>query len=227
MYMATKMTAKKRESGTPQSALTELRGKGDVPGIVYGYQAETTPLTVSEIDLIKTLRESGRNGVINLELDGKTFNVVMSDYQMDALKGNFKHVDFLAINMSDELEVSVNVHTIGEAAGESEGGIVNQPNREVNVKVKPSDIPDAIEVDISKLEIGDSISVEDIRGTVSYEILDDDDFLLVSVSAPRTQEELDELEETPETEGDEPEVVGSDEDSDSESDSDEEKEAKN
>lgn len=221
MYMATKMKAQKRESGTPHSALTELRNQGDVPGIVYGYQAETTPLTVSEIDLIKTLRESGRNGVINLELDGKTFNVVLNDYQMDALKGNFKHVDFLAINMSDELEVAAAVHTVGEAPGEKEGGIVNQPNREVNIKVKPSEIPDAIEVDISNLEIGDSLSVADIRGTVSYEILDDDDFLLVSVSAPRTQEEMDELEETPETEGAEPEVVGSEE----ESESDEEKEA--
>lgn len=221
MNMATKMKAQKRESGTPQSSLTELRGKGNVPGIVYGYQAETTPLTVAEIDLIKTLRESGRNGVINLELDGKTYNVVLSDYQMDALKGNFKHVDFLAINMSDELEIAVAVHTEGEAAGEKEGGIVNQPNREVHIKVKPSEIPDSIEVDVSKLEIGDHLSVGDIRDTVSYEILDEDDFLLVSVTAPRTQEEMDELEETTETEGAEPEVVGSDE----ESDSDEEKQA--
>lgn len=221
MYMATKMKAQKRESGTPQSSLTELRGKGEVPGVVYGYQAETTPLTVNELDLIKTLRESGRNGVINLELDGKKYNVVLSDYQMDALKGNFKHVDFLAINMSDELEIAVAVHTEGEAAGEKEGGIVNQPNREVHIKVKPSEIPDSIEVDVSKLEIGDHLSVGDIRDTVSYEILDEDDFLLVSVTAPRTQEEIDELEETPETEGAEPEVVGSDE----ESDSDEEKQA--
>lgn len=221
MNMATKMKAQKRVSGTPQSALTELRGKGEVPGVVYGYQAETTPLTVNEIELIKTLRESGRNGVINLELDGKKYNVVLSDYQMDALKGNFKHVDFLAINMSDELEIAVAVHTEGEAAGEKEGGIVNQPNREVHIKVKPSEIPDSIEVDVSKLEIGDHLSVGDIRDTVSYEILDEDDFLLVSVTAPRTQDELDELEETPETEGAEPEVVGSDE----ESDSDEEKQA--
>ena len=76
-------------------------------------------------------------------------------------------------------------------------------------------------MDVSKLEIGDRISVGDIRDTVSYEILDEADYLLVSATAPRTQEEIDELEETPETEGAEPEVVGSDE----ESDSDEEKEA--
>ena len=205
--MSINMKAQKRESGKPHSALTELRGKGDVPGIVYGYQAETTPLTVSEIDLIKTLRESGRNGVINLELDGSTYNVVLSDYQMDALKGSFKHVDFLAINMSDELEVSATVHITGESPGEKEGGIVNQPNREVNIKVKPSDIPDALEVDVSNLAIGDTLTVGDIRSTVSYEILDEDDFILVSVTAPRTQEEIDEL-EAPADENAEPEVVG-------------------
>lgn len=205
--MSINMKAQKRESGKPHSALTELRGKGDVPGIVYGYQAETTPLTVSEIDLIKTLRESGRNGVINLELDGSTYNVVLSDYQMDALKGSFKHVDFLAINMSDELEVAAAVHITGESPGEKEGGIVNQPNREVNIKVKPSDIPDALEVDVSNLAIGDTLTVGDIRSTVSYEILDEDDFILVSVTAPRTQEEIDEL-EAPADENAEPEVVG-------------------
>lgn len=206
--MAIKMKAQKRESGTPHSALTELRIKGDVPGVVYGYQAETTPLTVSEKDLIKTLRESGRNGVISLELDGKNLNVVLSDYQMDALKGNFKHVDFLAVNMSDELEVAATVYMIGESPGEKAGGVVNQPNREVNIKVKPADIPDSLEVDVSKLEIGDTLTVADIRGTVSYEILDEDDFILVSVTAPRTQEEMDELEEVAGTEGAEPEVVG-------------------
>ena len=208
--MSIKMKAQKRESKVAQSALTELRQKGEVPGIIYGFKTESIALSVSEIDLIKTLRESGRNGVISLELDGKSHNVVLSDFQKDALKGTFKHVDFLSINMSDELEVDTVVHLIGESPAEKQSGIVTQPNREVTIKVKPSDIPDALEVDVSKLEIGDSISVEDIRGTVSYEILNDDDFLLVAAEAPRTQEELDEL-ETPDAADVEPEVVGTDE----------------
>ncbi|TWT28619.1 50S ribosomal protein L25/general stress protein Ctc [Planomicrobium sp. CPCC 101110] len=207
--MTGKITAQKRESGKPHSVLTDLRGKGEVPGVVYGYQVETTPISVSEIDLIKTLRESGRNGVISLEVDGKTINVVLSDYQMDALKGSFKHVDFLAVNMSDELEVSVAVHTIGESAGEKESGVLNQPNREVTIKVKPADIPDALEIDVTTLAIGDHITVGDIRNTVSYEILEDDDFILVSVTAPRTDEELESL-ETPTGEDAEPEVIGED-----------------
>lgn len=204
--MTIKMTAQTRESGTPHSKLTNLRGAGNVPGVVYGYQTETTPITVSEIELIKTLRESGRNGVINMEVDGKTLNVVLSDFQRDALKGSFKHVDFLAVNMADELEVNVTVHLLGDSAGEKAGGVVNQPNREILIKVKPSDIPDSIEVDVAKLEIGGTITVGDIRGTVSYEILDEDDFILVSVTAPRTQEEIDEL-EAPADDAAQPEVV--------------------
>lgn len=207
--MSTKISAQKRETGTPHSALTDLRGKGDVPGVVYGYQTETISVSVSETDLIKTLRESGRNGVINLEVEGKTLNVVLSDFQRDALKGSFKHVDFLAVNMSEELEVSVAVHTTGEAAGETEGGVVNQPNREVTIKVKPSDIPDSLDIDVSELAIGDHISVGDIRGNVSYEILDEDDFLLVSVTAPTVEAETEETDEDAE-----PEVIGSKEDAD-------------
>ncbi|TWT06219.1 50S ribosomal protein L25/general stress protein Ctc [Planomicrobium sp. CPCC 101079] len=204
--MTGKITAQKRESGKPHSVLTDLRGKGEVPGVVYGYQVETTPISVSEIDLIKTLRESGRNGVISLDVDGKTINVVLSDYQMDALKGSFKHVDFLAVNMSDELEVSVAVHTVGESAGEKENGVLNQPNREVTIKVKPADIPDALEVDVTNLAVGDHITVGDIRGNVSYEILEEDDFILVSITAPTLDVEL----ETPTDEDAEPEVIGED-----------------
>ncbi|ANU15767.1 50S ribosomal protein L25/general stress protein Ctc [Planococcus maritimus] len=208
--MATKMTAVKRETGKPQSALTDLRGEGNVPGVVYGYKMETTSIVMSEIDLIKTLRESGRNGVISLEINGKSTNVVLSDYQMDSLKGNFKHVDFLAINMSEEIDVDATVHVIGESAGEKEGGVVTQPNREVHIRVKPSDIPDSVDIDVSELEIGDSVSVSDIRDKFSFEILNDDDFLLISVTAPRTEEELEELETTDEGE-EEPEVVGDNE----------------
>nr|WP_316047240.1 hypothetical protein [Planococcus glaciei] len=78
--------------------------------------------------------------------------------------------------------------------------------------MKPADIPDALEVDVANLAIGDTATVGDIRGTVSYEILDEDDFILVSVTAPRSQDELDEL-ETPAAEDAEPEVVGGESDS--------------
>lgn len=201
--MATTVKAQSREKGK-QSNLTSLRGEGLVPAVVYGYKTESSSIAVSEIDLLKTLREVGRNGVMKLDVDGKAVNVVLSDYQMDVLKGNFVHADFLAINMSDELDVNVTVVPTGDSAGVKEGGVLNQPNREVTIKVKPSAIPDSIEVDVTDLAIGESLTVGDIREKSEYNILNEDDFTLVSVSAPRSDEEL-------ETTADEPAVADDEE----------------
>ncbi len=187
-----------RETGK-QSNLTELRHEGFVPAVVYGYKTDSTTIAVSEIDLLKTLREVGRNGVMKLDVDGKSVNVVLSDYQMDVLKGKFVHADFLAINMSDELDVNVAVHLTGDSAGVREGGVLNQPNRELTVKVKPSEIPDSIDIDVSELAIGETLTVGDVREKIKFNVMNEDDFTLASVGAPRSDEEL-------ETTADEPAV---------------------
>lgn len=187
-----------RETGK-QSNLTELRHEGFVPAVVYGYKTDSTTIAVSEIDLLKTLREVGRNGVMKLDVDGKSVNVVLSDYQMDVLKGKFVHADFLAINMSDELDVNVTVHLTGDSAGVREGGVLNQPNRELTVKVKPSEIPDSIDIDVSELAMGETLTVGDVREKIKFNVMNEDDFTLASVGAPRSDEEL-------ETTADEPAV---------------------
>jgi len=104
---------------------------------------------------------------------------------------------------------NVHVNLVGESLGEKAGGVIQQPNREINIKVKPSDIPDSFDIDISKLDIGDSILVEDIRKDSKFEILDEDDYSLVLISAPRTEEELEALDaETTEEVSAETAVIG-------------------
>jgi large subunit ribosomal protein L25 len=196
--LTTTVKTQTREKGK-HSNLTELRHGGFVPAVVYGYKTDSTTISVNELDLLKTLREVGRNGVMKLDVDGKSVNVVLSDYQMDSLKGKFVHADFLAINMADELEVNVVVHLIGDASGVREGGVLNQPNRELTVKVKPSDIPDSIDIDVSELAIGETLTVGDVRKKVKFNVINEDDFTLASVGAPRSDEEL-------ETTADEPSV---------------------
>ncbi|WP_205407185.1 50S ribosomal protein L25/general stress protein Ctc [Sporosarcina sp. PTS2304] len=194
---------------TNKTTLAQLRNDGWIPSVVYGYKTESTPISVKERDLIDTLRETGRNGVIKLNVDGKDVNVVLSDYQSDVLKGNITHADFLAINMTEELEVEVVINLVGQSPGEKEGGIVQQPIREVTIRVKPSDIPESIDLDVSELQIGDTLLVSDIRTKAAYEILNDDEDTLVLVSAPRTEAEMEALDET--ADGDaEPEVIGED-----------------
>ncbi|MCM3712167.1 50S ribosomal protein L25/general stress protein Ctc [Sporosarcina luteola] len=205
--MSTAIQSKSREVKT-RSALTALRNDGFIPSVVYGYNTESTPIAVKESDLLKTLREVGRNGVLKLEVDGKQLNVVLNDFQEDALIGDIRHADFLAIDMAEELEVDVTVHLVGNSVGEKEGGVVQQPNREVTIKVKPSDIPESFEVDISEMQIGDTITVADVRAKSKFEILSDDDYALVLISAPRTEAEMEELEADAGAANAEPEVIG-------------------
>lgn len=205
--MSTAIQSKRRETKT-RSALSALRKDGYIPSVVYGYKTESTPIAIKERDLLFTLRETGRNGVIKLDVDGEELNVVLNDYQQDALIGDIRHADFLAINMTEELEVNVTVNLVGESIGEKEGGIVQQPNFEVLIKVKPSDIPESFDVDVSGLKIGETITVGDVREQSKFEILNDDDYSLVLISAPRTEAELDELDADGAAPDAEPEVVG-------------------
>ena len=116
---------------------------------------------------------------MKLQLDGNEVNVVLNDYQSDALKGTVLHADFLAINMTEELEVSVQINLVGDSIGEKEGGVIQQPNWELDIKVKPSDIPETFDVDISDLDIGETLTVADIREKSKYEILNEDDYALL------------------------------------------------
>ncbi len=187
--MSTSIKAKAREAHK-RSVKTELRKTGYVPAIVYGFKTESTPIAVNEKELEKTIRTEGRNAILSLDVDGKKVNAVLKEVQKEPLKGKLIHLDFLAVSMRQELEVEVPVVATGTSVGVKEGGVLQQPNRELKLTVKPSDIPENIEVDITELAIGDTLTVGDIRDKVDFTIVDEDDVVLVTVSAPISEAEL-------------------------------------
>ncbi|CAM4219551.1 50S ribosomal protein L25/general stress protein Ctc [Jeotgalicoccus halotolerans] len=187
-----KLASNKRAEKSKQSELKELRQNGKVPAVVYGFETENTSLSVDENEFIKVIREVGRNGVIDLEVAEGTTQVMVNDYQFDALKNQITHIDFIAINMQTEVTVEVQIVLEGEAPGQKEGGVLEQPLFEVSVTAKPADIPETIEVDISELNIGDSIHVEDIRSKGNFVIENEDTDAVVIVSAPTEEPEEDE-----------------------------------
>lgn len=201
-----KLVANSRESLT-KGELNELRAAGKVPAVLYGYNVENTSVTVDEVEFIKLIREIGRNGVIDLELDGKTVQAMVNEYQFESLKNRVDHIDFIAINMDEERTVEVSVVTVGEAAGEKEGGVVEQPNFVVEVTARPADIPEELEVNVEALEIGDSITVGDIRDKFSFTIENEDDTTLAMVSVPQeeVEEDAEDSEEAPAEESSEDE----------------------
>lgn len=203
-----KIEAKVRE-GKQRSVLTALRNEGFVPAVLYGFETDNKSIAVKERDVIMAIREVGRNGVVELDVEGEVHNVVLHDYQKEILRDNLTHIDFLAIDMNELLEVDVFVNPVGKAAGESEGGVVEQPVREITIMVKPTEIPETFDVNIEALNISDTITVGDIRKESPFEIVNEDEDVLVVLSAPRSEEELEALEEGLEEAGDaEPEVIG-------------------
>ncbi|GIO24244.1 50S ribosomal protein L25/general stress protein Ctc [Oceanobacillus sp. J11TS1] len=201
--MAVKLNAQKRED-LAKSATNEIRNSGRIPAVVYGKDKEAKTVSVDSIDLIKTVRDEGRNAIISLQVEGgDAVDVMLHDYQIDPIKDNLLHADFYIVNMSEEMDVEVSVRLEGQAKGEKEGGVLQQPFYEIQVRAKPSDIPEEIVVDVSDLEVNDSLSISDLTPTGNYEFLDSPDTVIASVVPPTTEEEI----ETDADEGAEPEVI--------------------
>ncbi|AYA74046.1 50S ribosomal protein L25/general stress protein Ctc [Bacillus sp. Y1] len=187
--MTTQLHAQEREDFR-QSTLSIMRHEGQVPAVVYGTNVDSKALYINASDFLKTIREVGRNGVISLDLDGETYDVILSDYQMDPIKKEILHADFLAVDMSKEIQVNVRVTLVGEAAGVKDGGVLQQPLHEVSITATPADIPQVIEVDVSNLQVGETMSIADIQGRTSYHINNEDEETIVSILPPRQEEEI-------------------------------------
>ncbi|MBW8351497.1 50S ribosomal protein L25/general stress protein Ctc [Bacillus sp. IITD106] len=186
--MSTVLEAKSRTNGK-RSQLTAIRRQGNIPAVVYGYQVENTPISVDGADFMKTMREVGRNGVISLDLEGKKINVILHEYQEDSLKNNIVHADFLAIDLNQEIEANVRVELSEDSQGVKEGGVLQVLLHELSVTAVPDEIPEVIQIDITNLNIGESITVGEIRGNVSCTINHEDDEPIANIQPPRTQEE--------------------------------------
>lgn len=208
-----KLKAVKREDHTT-SATKKLRGQGQVPAVVYGKDKETKSIAVNSIELVKTVRDEGRNAIISLDVENdKPVDVMLHDYQMDMLKDELIHADFYIVDMSEEMDVDVTIRLEGEAAGTKEGGVLQQPLFELVVRAKPNNIPDEIVVDVADLDIGDSITIADLPKSDKYEILEEEDTAVATVTAPTEEEDL---EPSDEDESAEPELVGAEDDDEEE-----------
>ncbi|WP_366248405.1 50S ribosomal protein L25/general stress protein Ctc [Terribacillus aidingensis] len=188
--MAVKLKADKRDNNT-KSYIRGLREEGVVPAVVYGKGKEPVSVAVDSVDLLKTVRDEGKNAIISLDIKGESVDVMLHDYQTDPLKASLVHADFYVVNMSEARNVEVPIQLEGEAPGSNEGGVLQQPLFDLEISAKPNDIPDQITVDVSKLEVGDSISVGDLPTDGAYEILTDADTTIATVTAPTAEIETD------------------------------------
>ena len=157
------LEAQKREPGT-KNAARRVRVGGKIPAVVYGAGKDAAAVAVDPRQVLRILRsESGHNTIFDLALDSDRVKAMIVDWQFEPIKGTLLHVDLQRIAMDKRLTVTVPVVLKGEAEGvKTEGGILEQLLREIEIECLPSDIPKNLEVDISHLVFGVEVRVKDL-----------------------------------------------------------------
>jgi large subunit ribosomal protein L25 len=184
-----------RRTEVGKGAARRARAAGRVPGIVYGKGMEPVAVEVSRRELVTAFHsDAGMNTLLDIELEGKTTLALARELQRDPVKGTLLHVDFVKIDAKQAVEVEVPVHVIGEAPGQKEGGVLEHPLFQLHVRCLPLEVPESIEVDVSSLNIGDALRVQDITTDDKFEILNDPEAAVVAVAAPVSEEELEAME---------------------------------
>ncbi|MEX0825303.1 MAG: 50S ribosomal protein L25 [Acidimicrobiia bacterium] len=170
-----------------------LRGAGKVPAILYGRGLDPQALVVDRRELYAVLHtEAGSNALINLEVEGtkKPFLTVAREIQRHPVRGEVAHLDFISISLDVKIHAEVGIEFHGVPGPvRTEGALVETIRNSVMVEALPLDIPAHIQLDISAMEVGDTLKVSDLGAIAGVEYLDDEDASIVTVIIPRIVEE--------------------------------------
>ena len=170
-----------------------LRAQGKIPGVFYGPGLEPTPLTLSPKELEKALRgERGRNVVFKLSIGGNDELAMVKDVTTDPVSQELLHVDLYRVFEDKQLEIDVPFHALGRAAGVVQGGVLNVTRRTLPLRTTPANIPVSIDVDVTPLNLRDTISVEEVTLPERVECLLAPKLTLVIILEPRKATAADE-----------------------------------
>ena len=204
----------KREA-TGTNANRRLRREGALPGVLYGGGKDSVPIQLDRATMHRLIKEGGENAVFLLKLTGTkdSRHAMVRDLDLDPISRQIRHVDFQRVLLTEKVRVQVHVELVGEAVGvKTDGGVLDFVTREVGVEALPTDIPTAIEVDVSDLHIGQHLEVGDLQVPEGVEITDEPGRVIAAVAQSRVAASLEveeeEGEDLIEAAADEPEVIG-------------------
>lgn len=178
-----KITAIPRDTG--KGPANRLRSQGYIPAVLYGKQVGNLALALNAKELNKVVEQRGASAVSTVEMDGQKYTAVIRELQRHPVRGDILHCDLFQVSEKDRIETVVPIQLIGEAKGVNAGGILQYQLREVEIECQISQIPEAIEGDISALEIGDSLKVADLIVPEGVEVITDPETVVASITAPQ------------------------------------------
>ena len=202
----------RKEIGTRK--VKHLRNEGWIPGVIYGHGEKSRPIMIQEEELTNVIHNLHSEAtLLTLDLGGKELQVLMREVSRNPLTEKLLHVDFQHIHENEEINVHVILEFTGKPNGVEEGGILNIEHRDLIIRCLPKDIPEKIAVDITDLEIGQSIHIKDLRIPEGVKVEEDPSSTVLNILSPRKIVEVQPVEEEIPIgeEAEEPEVIAKEE----------------
>lgn len=180
-------------------ASRRLRRTGKVPAILYGGDAEPVQLSVDHNEMVRHLEhEAFYSHILSIEVDGKTENAVLKDLQRHPSKAQILHADFMRVVAGQSMRMTVPLHFVGEDKSpgiKNNGGVLDRLRNELEIECLPRNLPEYIEVDVSGLDVNESIHLEELtlpEGVTSVAQAHGENWTVVAVHVPRAAVETDE-----------------------------------
>lgn len=172
-----------KRTGETKSQMNQARKQGRIPAVLYGIGKDTLSLEVNEKDILDILKKNPRAILQGKSSDEKVVPVLVQNIQRDPISGKLLHIDFHHVNMTESMDSKVTIHFCGDAIGIKAGGVLQVEMYEVEVRCMPGDLPTSMEVDISKLAIGDHLFVSDLVFQSGIEVLTDPKTVMIQIKA--------------------------------------------
>lgn len=185
----------KREKKCCHAAKKE-RKNGKVPGVLYGKELNNFLFEIGELELNSQIKKTGEHGVININVDGNEQKALIKEVQRDPMKHNIIHIDLEKLSGNESIQTQIPIVFEGEGAVKSKGGILQKERMAVKVQCKANNIPKSINVDLSKLNIGDMLRVGDLEVSEEITFVDHLNSVIISVTENNfVDENMDSLDE--------------------------------
>lgn len=172
-----------------------LRADGFIPGVLYG-KDHARAIVVAERELRTVMTgPSGLHAILDVVIEGQStvHPSILAEYQQDPIRGTISHVDLREVRLDQAIHATVSIQLVGDPVGVKSGGMLSLVARELHVEALPADVPEHIEIDVTHLEVGDVLRLEDVRAIEKVTILDDPhETVIATVSVPRGFAELEE-----------------------------------
>ena len=175
--------------------VAKFRKENKIPAVMYGNKIACQNLWLNDLDFSRVFSKAGESALVELEVGKEKHSVLIHELQHDHRSGKVSHVDFFQVNMKEEVETEIPLEFVGESAAvKAHGGVLIKNIDAVSVKCLPANLPEKFVIDLSKLEtFEDHITVADLKISDLVEILLEDETVIALVAAPRTESEMEGL----------------------------------